>query len=71
MWGKVDKPLQVFRRAVRQARMLGAQGPRTAKATEAYSKYIIVDMFAKAVKGMKAEDAVKWAETELKKIYEA
>ena len=71
MWGKVDKPLQVFRRAVRQARMLGAQGPSTAKATEAYSKYIIVDMFAKAVQGMKAEDAVKWGETELKKIYEA
>ena len=70
MWGKVDKPLQIFRRAVRQARMLGAQGPSTAKATEAYTKYIIVDMYAKAVQGTKAEDAVKWAETELKKIYE-
>ena len=70
MWGKVDKPLQIFRRAVRQARMLGAQGPSTAKATEAYTKYIIVDMYAKAVQGAKAEDAVKWAETELKKIYE-
>jgi multiple sugar transport system substrate-binding protein len=70
MWGKVDKPLQIFRRAVRQARMLGAQGPSTAKATEAYTKYIIVDMYAKAVQGTKAEDAVRWAETELKKIYE-
>jgi multiple sugar transport system substrate-binding protein len=70
MWSKVDKPLQVFRRAVRQARMLGANGPATAKATESYSKYIIVDMFAKAVQGTKAEDAVKWAEGELKKIYE-
>jgi hypothetical protein len=27
------------------------------------------DMYAKAVQGMKAEDAVKWAEVELKKIY--
>jgi len=71
MWGKVDKPLQVFRQAARQSRMLGYPGPATAKATEAYTKYIIVDMFAKAVQGMKAEDAVKWAETELKKIYEA
>jgi multiple sugar transport system substrate-binding protein len=71
MWSKVDKPLQVFRRAVRQARMLGAQGPSTAQATEAYTKYIIVDMYAKGVQGMKAEDAVKWAEGELKKIYEA
>jgi multiple sugar transport system substrate-binding protein len=26
-------------------------------------------MYAKAVQGMSAEDAVKWAEGELKKIY--
>jgi len=70
MWAKVDKPLQVFRRAARKTRMLGYRGPATAKATESYSKYIIVDMYAKAAQGMKAEDAVKWAETELKKIYE-
>jgi multiple sugar transport system substrate-binding protein len=70
MWSRVDKPLQVFRRAARQTRMLGYQGPATAKATEAYSKYIIVDMYAKAVQGTKAEDALKWAESELKKIYE-
>ena len=70
MWSKVDKPLQVFRQAARQSRMLGYPGPATAKATEAYTKYIIVDMFAKAVQGTKAEDAVAWAESELKKIYE-
>jgi multiple sugar transport system substrate-binding protein len=33
------------------------------------TKYIITDMYAKAVQGMTAEDAVKWAEGELKKIY--
>jgi len=71
MWSKVDKPLQVFRQAVRQARMLGYPGPASAKATEAYTKYVIVDMYAKAVQGMKAEDAVKWADGELKKIYGA
>jgi multiple sugar transport system substrate-binding protein len=70
MWAKVDKPLQVFRQAARQTRMLGYPGPATGKATEAYTKYVIVDMYAKAVQGMKAEDAVKWAEGELKKIYE-
>jgi len=41
------------------------------KATAAFSKYIVVDMYAKAVQGMKAEDAVKWAEGELKKVYES
>jgi multiple sugar transport system substrate-binding protein len=70
MWGKIDKPLQVFRQAVRKTFAFGHPGPASAKATEAYTKYIIVDMYAKAAQGMKAEDAVKWAEGELKKIYE-
>src|SRR5437899_3114895 len=70
MWAKVDKPLQVFRQAARLTRAFGHPGPASAKATEAYTKYVIVDMYAKAVQGTKAEDAVKWAEGELKKIYE-
>ena len=56
--------------AARKARMLGARRPGHGEGHEVYSKYIIVDMYAKAVQGMKAEDAVKWAEGELKKIYE-
>jgi multiple sugar transport system substrate-binding protein len=71
MWDKIDKPLQMFRTAARTTQIFGHAGPSTGKATEAFSKYIVVDMYAKAVQGMKAEDAVKWAETELKKIYEA
>jgi multiple sugar transport system substrate-binding protein len=71
MWQKIDKPLQVFRTAARNTRIFGYAGPSSAKATEVFSKYIIVDMYAKGVQGMKAEDAVKWAETELKKVYEA
>jgi multiple sugar transport system substrate-binding protein len=50
--------------------MIGHAGPSNAKATEVYSKYIITDIFAKAVQGMSPEDAVKWGEAELKKIYE-
>ena len=71
MWSKVDKPLQIMRQAVRMSLMFGYQGPASAKATESYTKYVIVDMYAKAVQGMRAEDAVRWAEGELKKIYEA
>jgi multiple sugar transport system substrate-binding protein len=52
------------------ARMFGYAGPPSAKAAEAYSKYIITDMYAKAAQGITAEDAVKWADGELKKIYE-
>src|SRR5438874_3825048 len=70
MWGKLDEPLKMFRTAARNTRLFGYAGPSTAKATEAFTKYIVTDMYAKAVQGMKAEDAVKWAEGELKKIYE-
>ena len=61
----------MFRTAARNTRLFGYAGPSTAKATEAFTKYIVTDMYAKAVQGMGAEDAVKWAEAELKKIYEA
>ncbi len=71
MWGKLDEPLKMFRTAARNTRLFGYAGPSTAKATEAFTKYIVTDMYAKGVQGMKAEDAVKWAEGELKKIYEA
>ena len=71
MWAKLDEPLKMFRTAARNTRLFGYAGPSTAKATETFTKYIVTDMYAKAVQGMKAEDAVKWAEGELKKVYEA
>jgi hypothetical protein len=37
---------------------------------EALTKYVITDMYAKAVQGTSPTDCVKWAEGELKKIYE-
>ena len=69
LWTKIDPPMKIYRQAAAASRMFGHAGPPSAKATEVYSKYIIVDMFAKAVQGTKAEDAVKWAAGELKKIY--
>jgi multiple sugar transport system substrate-binding protein len=69
LWDTIDPPMKIYRQAAASARMFGYAGPPSAKATEVYSKYIIVDMYAKAVQGMKAEDAVKWAAGELKKIY--
>ena len=69
MWNTIDEPMKGFRDAAGASRMIGYAGPSNAKATEVYSKYIIVDMYAKAVQGMTAEDAVKWAAGELKKIY--
>jgi multiple sugar transport system substrate-binding protein len=51
------------------ARAPGWPGPSSRKAAEVVSKYIITDMYAKAVQGMPAEDAVKWAHAELAKVY--
>ncbi|HXU90280.1 MAG TPA: extracellular solute-binding protein [Methylomirabilota bacterium] len=69
LWSKIDDPMKIYRQAAASSRVFGYAGPPSAKATEVYSKYIIVDMFAKAVQGMKAEDAVKWAAGELQRIY--
>ena len=69
MWDKVDDAMKIYRNAAGASRMVGYAGPPTAKATEAYTKYILTDMYAKAVQGMQAEDAVKWAAGELGKIY--
>jgi len=71
MWERVDDAMKPFRTAARASRMFGYAGPSNAKATEAYSKYIITDMYAKAVQGMPPAQAVAWAEAELRKIYEA
>jgi multiple sugar transport system substrate-binding protein len=71
MWDRIDEALKPFRTSPRGTRMLGHAGPPTAKATEAYSKYVITDMYAKAAQGTPPAEAVKWAEAELKKIYEA
>ena len=71
MWSQVDEAMRPFKTAARGSRALGYAGPPSAKATLVYTKYIITDMYAKAVQGMTPEDAVRWAEGELKRVYEA
>jgi multiple sugar transport system substrate-binding protein len=69
LWEKFDVSLRPYRTVARAARMFGHAGPPTAKASDVYSKHIIVDLYAKVVRGMAPADAAKWAEGELKKIY--
>jgi multiple sugar transport system substrate-binding protein len=71
MWTEVDEAMRPFKTAAQGARALGYAGPPSAKATLVYTKYIITDMYAKAVQGLTPEDAVRWAEGELKRVYEA
>src|SRR6476659_2270990 len=62
-----DPVMTPYKVVGRLARAPGYAGRSDSKAAEALSKYIITDMYAKAVQGMAAEEAVKWAEGELKK----
>jgi len=58
-----------FKDLPRIGRLEGFCEARTAKAAEVKTKYIIVDMYAKAIQGTPAERRVKWAHDELVKIY--
>ena len=66
---KVDPVMAPFRTAAESGRFAGYAGPAGRAAAETISKFIIVDMYAKAVQGMAAEEAVKWAHSELVKVY--
>jgi multiple sugar transport system substrate-binding protein len=68
LWDK-DKVMLPFRSAARAGRFPGYAGPADRKAAEVLSKYIITDMYAKAVQGMAAEEAVAWAQGEVQKIH--
>lgn len=65
----VDPVLKPFKDLPVYGRLVGYAGPPDRKAAEVVSKYIIVDMYAKAIQGMPAEEAAKWAHAEATKAY--
>jgi ABC-type glycerol-3-phosphate transport system substrate-binding protein len=67
----LDPVMTPFKNVPNQGRLTGYAGPPNQKAAEVQTKYIIVDMYAKAIQGMAAEDSVKWAHDELVKVYGA
>ena len=69
IWEKFPPVTRVFKDAPASFRGIGSPGPPTQKVGLAQAKYIIVDMFAKAVQGDSPEAAVAWAEAEMKSIY--
>jgi multiple sugar transport system substrate-binding protein len=70
IWKK-DPVMLPYRVAARAGHFPGYAGPADRKAAEVLSKYVIIDTYAKAVQGMPAEDAVKWANEEVAKIHGA
>jgi multiple sugar transport system substrate-binding protein len=68
LWGE-DPVMEPYKIAGKLGQAPGYAGPAGKKAAEVLTKYLIVDMYAKAIQGMPAEDAVSWAEGELNKVY--
>jgi ABC-type glycerol-3-phosphate transport system substrate-binding protein len=66
-----DPVMAPFKKIPVTGRMVGFAGPPNQKAAEVRTKYVIVDMYAKAIQGMAPEDSVKWATDEITKVYSA
>ena len=66
---KIDPVMAPFRTAAESGRYAGYAGPAGRAAAETISKFIIVDMYTKAVQGTAPEESVEWAHSELVKIY--
>jgi multiple sugar transport system substrate-binding protein len=68
MWDE-DPVMAPFKIAARLGLTPGYAGPPNRKAAEVLTKYIITDMYAKVAQGTSPQEAVKWAGTEVAKIY--
>ncbi len=69
MWD-ADLAVTIFRELPKYGRNAGYAGPYNRQAAEVWAKYIIVDMFAKVVKGESPKSSIASAEHELKNVYE-
>jgi multiple sugar transport system substrate-binding protein len=68
MWEK-DVKMAPFKDQPKYGRDLGYAGPPNEKASLAWSKYVVVDTFARAVQSGDAAAAVKWGTDQLQRIY--
>jgi len=68
MWGK-DPKMFAFSLQPSIGRDQGWAGPPNAKSGLAFSKYIVVDTFAKAVQSGDAAGSIKWGADQLQAIY--
>jgi multiple sugar transport system substrate-binding protein len=68
MWSW-DPSLTPYRDLGMYGQHYGYPGPYDRRASEAWAKYILVDLYARAAKGESADSVIKWAAAELKNIY--
>jgi multiple sugar transport system substrate-binding protein len=69
MWDS-DPAITIFRELPKYGRSPGYTGPYNRQAAEVWAKYVIVDLFARVVKGEPPKSAIASAEQELKNVYE-
>jgi multiple sugar transport system substrate-binding protein len=69
IWATFPPVAQIFKKSPEIARPLGYPGPANQKVALVQSKYILGDMFAKAIQGDSPESAVAWAEKEMQAAY--
>ncbi|MBW2308801.1 MAG: extracellular solute-binding protein [Deltaproteobacteria bacterium] len=68
VWRK-DPKLEIMRQIPKYVRMPGYPAPPSRPAAEAMIKFVIVNMFARACRGMSTRETISIAERELKDIY--
>ncbi|HTU03368.1 MAG TPA: extracellular solute-binding protein, partial [Candidatus Sulfotelmatobacter sp.] len=68
VWFK-DKKMLPFREQPKYGVDVGWPGPPNEKASLAWSKYIVVDTFAKAVQSGDAKGSIEWGAEQLKRVY--
>jgi len=68
MW-ESDRKIVTYRDLNKYGKNPGWPGPPGRPAGEALAKYIVVDMYARAIQGASPDEAVKWAMGELRQIY--
>lgn len=68
MWQQ-DPRILAFKDIGSLGRAIGHPGPPGRHAAEALSRYIIVDVFARAIQGEAPKKAIAWGANELRKIY--
>jgi multiple sugar transport system substrate-binding protein len=64
-----DPAIAIYATNPRYGRTAGYAGPWNRASGEAQEKYIIVDMFARAVRGENPKEIAAWAQRELKNVY--
>ena len=68
MWDQ-DPKMAAYRDQPKYGRLQGYAGDPTEKASLAWSKYIVVDTFAKAVQSGDAKASIEWGAEQLKRVY--